>query len=88
MKLKPAALALALATGIAQAEKAVDPININEADTETLAAELEGIGPVKAEAIVEFREQEGEFVTPEHLEEVNGIGAATIDSNRERIRVD
>ncbi|TDT43250.1 competence protein ComEA [Halospina denitrificans] len=88
MKMKSAALALLLATGIAQAEEAPEAVNINEADSQTLAAELDGVGPVKAEAIVEFRKKEGEFVTPEHLEEVNGIGTATLDSNRERIRVD
>ena len=88
MRKTSAALALLLATGIAQAEQAVETININEADRKTLAAELDGIGPVKAEAIVEFREKEGEFVTPEHLEEVDGIGTATLDSNRDRISVD
>ena len=88
MNMKSAALALLLATGIAQAEEAGKVININEADSQTLAAQLDGVGPVKAKAIIEFREEEGDFVTPEHLEEVNGIGTATIDSNRERIRVD
>ena len=53
MRKTSAALALLLATGIAQAEQAVETININEADRKTLAAELDGIGPVKAEAIVE-----------------------------------
>lgn len=88
MKLKSAVLALALATGAVQAEESAEPININEADRKTLASELDGVGPVKAKAIVKFREEEGDFVTPEHLEEVNGIGMATIDDNRERIRVD
>jgi len=88
MRMKSAALAFLLATGIAQAEEGSKTININEADRQTLATELDGVGPVKAEAIVEFREQEGDFVTPEHLEEVDGIGTATIDSNRDRIRVD
>lgn len=88
MRMASAALALLLATGFAQAEETVETININEADRQTLAAELDGIGPVKAEAIVEFREKEGDFVTPEHLEEVDGIGTATIDSNRDRISVD
>jgi competence protein ComEA len=88
MKMRSAALALLLATGIAQAEEAAEGVNINEADSQTMAAELDGVGPVKAEAIIDFREKEGDFVTPEHLEEVNGIGTATLDSNRERIRVD
>ena len=88
MRMASAALALVLATGIAQAEETAETININEADKQTLAAALDGIGPVKAEAIIEFREKEGDFVTPEHLEEVDGIGTATLESNRDRISVD
>lgn len=84
------AILYTLVTGTAVAEDQRDAatVNINEAGKEKLAAELDGVGPVKAEAIIEFREQEGGFVTPEHLEEVNGIGMATIDSNRNRISID
>lgn len=52
------------------------PININDAT----AAELEtltGVGPVTAEKIVEYREQNGGFDTAEELTEVDGIGPAT-----------
>jgi competence protein ComEA len=31
------------------------PVNVNTADASTLARELDGIGPVKAQAIVEYR---------------------------------
>lgn len=80
---------VAFLTGTASAnEDAANSININEADAETLSEALEGVGTVKANAIVEFREEEGDFVTPEHLEEVSGIGAATIETNRDRIRLD
>lgn len=84
------AFALALPTAAIMAEENPDTsgVNINEANTEKLATALDGIGPVKAQAIVEFRETDGEFVTPEHLEEVKGIGTATIESNRSRIRID
>jgi len=80
---------LALVSGVAMAEEQkTDGVNINKAGKEKLAGELDGIGPVKAEAIIEFREEEGDFVTPEHLEEVDGIGTATLESNRNRIRID
>ncbi len=36
-------------------------VNVNTADAETLADELNGIGPVKAKAIIEYREQNGPF---------------------------
>lgn len=64
------------------------PVNINIADANTLAERLTGIGPARAEAIVEFREQHGAFITVEHLEEVPGIGIQTLENNREHVTVD
>ena len=48
-------------------------ININAADAETLA-QLPGIGKGKANAIVQFREQNGAFLSVEDIKEVKGIG--------------
>ena len=53
---------------------ASDPVNINLADAATIADRLNGIGPVKAQAIVEFREQHGKFKSVEQLQLVSGIG--------------
>jgi competence protein ComEA len=41
---------------------------------------LPGIGPSKAKAIVEYREQQGAFRTIEELKQVKGIGDKTFDS--------
>jgi competence protein ComEA len=85
------ALALVLATMPAMAQDAAqDPetVNINTASADALADALHGVGPAKADAIVTWREEQGEFTTPEHLEEVDGIGPATISDNREKIRLD
>lgn len=60
------------------------PVNINTADIEALA-ELDGIGPKKAQAIVAWRDANGEFVSLDQLVEVQGIGEATIESNREHM---
>lgn len=60
-------------------------VNINEADAATLAAELNGVGPSKAEAIVAYREQYGAFSNIEELAEVKGIGMAILERNREKI---
>lgn len=48
-------------------------VNINTADAATLAR-LPGIGAVLAARIVEFREENGPFVSVEGLLKVNGIG--------------
>ena len=63
------------------------PVNINSADAGTLARELEGVGPAKAQAIVEYRQKNGPFKSPEDLRKVQGIGEKVFDQNRENIRV-
>lgn len=63
-------------------------VNINTADEDALALALDGVGTVKAREIVSHREENGRFREPEELEEVNGIGPATIENNRERIVIE
>lgn len=65
-----------------------EPVNINTAPAEELAQMLDGVGDARAEAIVEFREENGEFLSVEDLKLVSGIGDVTIEQNRERIRVE
>ncbi len=48
-------------------------MNINTAGADELKA-LPGIGPAKAEAIVEYRKQHGNFKSVEELKNVKGIG--------------
>jgi competence protein ComEA len=62
-------------------------VNINTADASTLARELEGIGPAKAQAIVEYRQANGPFKSPEDLLKVQGIGARVLEQNRGNIRL-
>jgi len=64
------------------------PVNINTADAKTLAKELDGIGPAKAQAIVEYRQKNGAFKSAEDLLKVEGIGAKVLDQNRDNIRVE
>jgi competence protein ComEA len=63
------ALGLALCPVIALAA-----ININTATKDELVA-LPGIGPAKAQAIVDYRKAHGPFKTVEDLKDVKGIGA-------------
>jgi competence protein ComEA len=58
------------------------PVDINSADAATLAKELKGIGPARAEAIVAWREANGPFKSPEDLVLVQGIGERVLEDNR------
>lgn len=63
------------------------PVNINTADAATLAKQLKGVGPAKAAAIVQYREKHGPFKTADQLAQVDGIGKALVDNNRDVITV-
>ncbi len=64
---------------------AADTVNVNQADADTLAAAIVGIGPAKAAAIVAYRDANGPFKTVDDLLLVKGIGEATLEKNRERL---
>ncbi|SEA13900.1 MAG: helix-hairpin-helix domain-containing protein [Candidatus Thiothrix putei] len=59
-------------------------VNINTADVATLDS-LDGIGEKKAEAIVAYRTEHGEFKTLEDLKEVSGIGDKLFDNIKDNI---
>ena len=61
------------------------PVNINTADAETISNELQGVGMTKAQAIVEYRKNHGPFRSYDDLTLVKGIGARTVEINRENI---
>ncbi|WP_096084730.1 ComEA family DNA-binding protein [Agaribacterium haliotis] len=71
----------------AEAEAAVvdGRVNINKANAEVLADMLDGVGEKKAQAIVAYREQHGEFLSVEQLVEVKGIGEATLAKNKAKL---
>ena len=79
--------AVSQADEVAMAKKA-QVVNINEADAETLARELVGVGQSRAEAIVRYREEFGPFFTADDLAQVKGIGPAVVEKNRERIALE
>ncbi len=62
------------------------PININRA---TLAQfdSLDGIGPVIAKRIIEYRKVNGPFLTVGDLQKVSGIGVAKFSNIKSKVRV-
>lgn len=62
-------------------------IPINTADAYELDR-LPGIGPTKAQAIVEYREEHGPFQSTDQLLEVSGIGEATLKGLLDYITLD
>ena len=86
-KWKQGAAALVLSLAATMAALA-GPVNVNTADAETLSAELKGVGITKAIAIVEYRKANGPFKSAEDLAKVKGIGARTVELNKENILVE
>lgn len=74
-----------LAAMLALPLAASEPVDINTASAEEIAAALNGIGLSKAEKIVEYREMNGPFVHVDELVNVKGIGLRTVDKNRDAI---
>ncbi len=63
------------------------PVDINTADAATLASAINGVGEKKAATIVEYRNTHGPFASVDDLAGIKGIGAATIDRNRDNLTV-
>ena len=64
-----------------------ETVNINKADAATLQHYLTGVGAVKAEAIVAYRNKHGRFKSVDDLQKVKGIGEAIIRKNRDNLSV-
>jgi competence protein ComEA len=65
----------------AAAGEAAGPISLGGATVEQLD-QIEGIGPVTAQKIIEFRDQHGGLSSIDQLDEVDGIGPSTMETLR------
>jgi competence protein ComEA len=75
------ALAFAVASQVVLAV-----VNLNTATKEELVA-LSGIGPSKAQAILDYRTQHGGFKSIDELKEVKGIGARRFEKLKPELTV-
>ena len=75
----PAPAAAADATGAP-----AGPIHLNTATLEQLE-EIPGVGPVTAQRIIDFREQNGPFRSVDELDAVAGIGPKRMEQMRELV---
>ena len=62
------------------------PININRATVKQLDA-LDGVGPIIAQRIVDYRKINGPFLTIDDLQKVSGIGAAKFAQIKSKVRI-
>ncbi|MDH3348088.1 MAG: ComEA family DNA-binding protein [Desulfobulbaceae bacterium] len=61
-------------------------VNVNTANVDELST-LKGIGPAKAQAIVDYREKNGPFKFGEDLTKVKGVGPKIMEKIKDEISV-
>lgn len=75
-----------ISTSLESAKEAVELVNINTADKDTLMT-LPGIGNAKAESILSYRQQHGRFQSIEEIKEIPGIKDSVFQQIKDRITV-
>ena len=73
-------------TGTAPTEAVGQKININSASEDELQ-NITGIGPSKASAIIQYREEQGPFSSVEDLMNISGIGEKTFEKMKDQVTI-
>lgn len=80
-------MALSLAVLASLALPALAAVNINTASADEFVALKKGLGPAKAQAIIDYRKANGPFKTVDDLKHVKGIGAKRLEKLRPDLTV-
>lgn len=62
-----------------------ESVDINSADASVLAKNINGVGPNRAQAIIDYRNEHGPFESVEDLALVQGIGFKIVAKNRDNL---
>ncbi len=85
MKIKTTLIALAAL--FASSLSLAAPVNINTASATEIADALNGVGMVRAEALIDYRTANGGFTSAEQIIDVRGIGQVTFEKNKDDILI-
>lgn len=69
------------ASGIKASQSTSNRVSLNRADLLQLQ-QLKGVGAKKAQAIIDYRQQNGNFKTIEDIQKVKGIGPKMFENNK------
>ena len=71
--------------GVTAGAESSGPVSLGSATVEDLDA-IEGIGPVTAAGILEYRDEHGGLASVDQLDEISGIGPATMEALRDSLQ--
>ena len=81
------ALVVTLLAHFALSGAALAAVNINTATQDEFIALHKGLGPAKAQAIIDYRKANGPFKSVDDLRHVKGIGAKRLEKLRSELTV-
>jgi competence protein ComEA len=87
MKKLLTAAALVLLAQLSSTAAAFAAVNINTATKDELVALKKGLGPAKAQAIIDYRKANGPFKSVDDLKHVKGIGSKRLEKLRPELTV-
>jgi len=79
-------LLLAFITFVISTSIAIAAVNLNTATKDDLD-KVKGIGPVKAQSIIDYRKKNGPFKSVDELENVKGFGSKSVNKVRSELTV-